>query len=123
MVPIVTNNVILVVVDSNFVNLCKDPEEYVTRLRKVLSERQKEIVIMTVTGRYGISSIDSSISAIPVDDKNKTVFGNTLENLAGMFDELITVSNTVSDPYILIAKEVSGNAQKTVTNFGYQRRL
>lgn len=123
MAPIQGSNVILVVADSNFINLCKDPSEYITRLRNVLGQRQSNITLMTVSGRYGISSVDSSVTALSVDDKNKTAFGQTLENIAGMFDELLALTNTVSDPYILTAKEVLGNAQKTITTFGYQRKL
>ena len=122
MVPVQSSNVILVVADSNFANLCKDPDEYVKRLRTVLGERSSNTVIMTVSGRYGISSVDSQVKVLTIDDKNKTVFGQTLENVAGMFDELLAVTNTVSDPFILAAKEVLGNAQKTITTFGYQRK-
>lgn len=122
MVPVQSSNVILVVADSNFANLCKDPDEYVKRLRTVLADRSSNSVIMTVSGRYGISSVDAQVKVLTVDDKNKTVFGQTLENIAGMFDELLAVTNTVSDPFILAAKEVLGNANKTITTFGYQRK-
>lgn len=122
MVPVQSSNVILVVTDSNFANLCKDPDEYIKRLRTVLGERSSNVVLMTVSGRYGIGAIDNQIKVLSVDDKNKTVFGQTLENIAGMFDELLAVTNTVSDPFILAAKEVLGNAQKTITTFGYTRK-
>lgn len=122
MVPVQSSNVILVIADSNFANLCKNPDEYVTRLRTVLGQRSSNVVLMTVSGRYGISGVDNQVKALAVDDKNKTVFGQTLENIAGMFDELLAVTNSVSDPFILAAKEVLGNAQKTITTFGYERK-
>lgn len=121
--PVESSNIILVVADSNFAHLCKDPNEYVTRLRNVLGQRQKDVTLMTVSGRYGISAVDSTIKVLNVDDKNKTAFGQTLENVASMFDELLAVTNTVSDPFICVAKEVLGNAQKTITTFGYQRKV
>lgn len=123
MTPVQSSNVILVVADSNFCNLCKDPAEYVSRLHKVLSERQSAYTLMTVSGRYGINAIDTTLTPLPVDDKNKTVFGQTLENVSGLFDELLVLSNTLSDPYINVAKETMGNVQKTITTYGYPRKL
>jgi hypothetical protein len=120
--PVQSSNIILVVADSNFANLCKDPTEYITRLRTILGQRQNEVTLMTVSGRYGISGVDASVKVLPIDDKNKTAFGQNLENVASMFDELLALTNTVSDPFISVAKEVLGNAQKTITTFGYQRK-
>lgn len=122
MTPVQSSNVILVIADSNFGNLCKDVDDYVKRLHKVLSERQSAYTLMTVSGRYGLHAVDTSLTALPVDDKNKTVFGQTLENVSGLFDELLVLTNTVSDPYISVAKETMGNALKTVTTYGYTRK-
>lgn len=118
-----SGNVVLVVSDSNFVNLCRDPSDYVLRLKKIISERKSGgATIMTVSGRYGLSNIDPTIGVIQVDDKNKTLFGQTLENVAPFFDELLVVTISSSDPYILAAKEVVTNSHKTLTQYGYNRR-
>ena len=122
MVPVESSSVVLVITDSNFANLCSNPDDYVKRLRTVLGQRSSNVVLMTISGRYGLANVDAQMKALSVDDKNKTVFGQTLENIAGMFDELLAVTNTVSDPFILAAKEVLGNANKTITTFGYERK-
>lgn len=122
MTPVQSNNVILVVADSNFYTLCHLPAEYMSRLHKVLSERQSAYTLMTVSGKYGLNSVDSTLTSLPVDDKNKTVFGQTLENLSGLFDELLVLSNTLGDPFINVAKETMGNAHKTITTYGYPRK-
>jgi len=122
MTPVISSSVVLVVADSNFINLCKDPSEYLTRLRTILGKRSTNVTVMTVTGRYGVNSIDTAFKQLAVDDKNKTVFGQTLENVAGIVDELLVVTNTASDPFMSAAKEVLGNAQKTITTFGYERK-
>jgi len=123
MTPVQSSNVVLVVADSNFVNLCKDPAEYVTRLKKVLGERANgSVTVMTVSGKYGLGNVDETLGIIPVDDKNKTVFGQTLENMCTVFDELLAVTNSTNDSFISTAKEVVGNASKTITTFGYPRK-
>lgn len=122
MTPVQSSNVILVVADSRFCDLCHNPDEYVSRLHKVLSERQTAYTMMTVTGRYGINTIDPGLTSLAVDDKNKTVFGQTLENISGLFDELLVLSNTVGDPFINVAKETMGNVHKTITTYGYPRK-
>lgn len=122
MTPVISSSVILVVADSNFINLCKDPASYLARLRTILGQRSTNVTIMTVSGRYGVSTIDETFKALSVDDKNKTVFGQTLENVAGMVDELLAVSNVSGDPFISAAKEVLGNAHKTITTYKYERK-
>lgn len=122
MTPVISSSVVLVVADSNFVSLCKDSVEYLARLRKILGDRTTNVTVMTVSGRYGVNSIDNSFKQLIVDDKNKTVFGQTLENVAGMVDELLVVSNVSGDPFISAAKEVLGNAQKTITTYRYERK-
>lgn len=122
MTPVISSSVILVVADSNFVNLCKDPADYLTRLRTILGQRSTNVTVMTVSGRYGVNSIDTAFKQLTVDDKNKTVFGQTLENVAGIVDELLVVTNTASDPFMTAAKEVLGNAHKTITTYKYERK-
>lgn len=123
MAPVQSSSVILVVVDGNFSKQCNEPDAYVTRLKKILGERTTDtITIMTVSGNYGLGGVDSGIKAVAVDDKNKTLFGQTLENISSIFDELLAITNTLHDPYINAAKDVMGNAGKTITTFGYQRK-
>ena len=122
MVPIQSSKVVLVVTDSGFNGLCADPVDYLARLHKHFETRSDPVTLMTVSGKYGLSSVDNKFIVVSVDDKNKTIFGQTLENVASMFDELLAVTNSISDPYILVAKEVLGNAGKTITTFGYERK-
>lgn len=117
------NSVVLLVADSNFINLCNDPAAYVERLKKTIAARTEgNVQIITVSGRYGLSNVDSTIRVIEVDDKNKTLFGQHLENISMFFDELLVVTISPSDSYMLVAKEVVTNACKTFTQYGYQRK-
>jgi hypothetical protein len=117
-------NVVLVVVDSNFINLCADPFGYMARLKAKLTEQSADqgLTMFTVSGKYGLSNIDDSIGVIPVDDKNKTVFGQTLENVTMLFDKLVTITIAQNDPFLSMACEVVTNANKPYTKYGYQRK-
>jgi len=84
MTPVISSSVVLVVADSGFVSLCKNPIDYLTRLRTILGKRSTNVTVMTVSGRYGVSTIDEAFKALAVDDKNKTVFGQTLETWPGL---------------------------------------
>lgn len=118
-----SSNIVLVVADSNFLNLCKDPFEYITRLKTLLAERSKgAATLFTISGKYGVSNIDNSLPIIPVDDKNKTLFGQTLENATMMFDELLAISVSANDPFLNMAREVVTGANKTITQYKYQRK-
>lgn len=121
--PIPCASIILVVADSNFVNLCKDPVEYVNLLKeRVVTNRKGDALLYTVTGKYGISNIDKSIPTLDVEDRNKTLFSQTLENSTMLFDELMVISVNENDPFILAAKEVVTTASKTSTHYKYPRK-
>lgn len=114
---------ILVVVESNFINLCKDPQEYVSAFKnKVTSNTESKAALFTVTGRYGLTNVDSSIPAIEVQDKNKTMFRQVLENNACLFDQVVVITSVPNDPYIESAREVALGASKTFTRYGYPRK-
>lgn len=113
------NLIILLIADSNFKNLCSDPEEYVARLKKMLGERGE---LYTVSGRFGLSEIDPSLRTIEVEDRNKTIFTQTLENSCGIFDQFVVVSLFEEDPFIVGAREVATNYNKTLTQYGYVRK-
>jgi len=116
-------NVVLVVADSNFINLCADPFTYMANLKAKLAERSAEgITMFTVSGKYGLGNVDESIQVIPVDDKNKTVFGQTLENVTMLFDRLVTITIAQNDPFLSMACEVVTNANKPYTKYGYLRK-
>jgi hypothetical protein len=116
-------NVVLVVADSNFINLCADPFAYMARLKEKLAERSTEgLTMFTVSGKFGVGNIDDTIGVIPVDDKNKTVFGQTLENVTMLFDKLVTITISANDPFLSMACEVVTNANKPYTKYGYQRK-
>ena len=115
---------ILVIADSNFINLCQDPEQYLDKLKTVVGSRKEEgVVLYTVPGKYGIHNLDKNVAELPnVQDKNKTVFMQTLENSNLMFDELLIVSIAEEDNYINGAKEVMTSLNKSFTHYRYQRK-
>ena len=123
MEPIACASVILVLADSNFINLCKNPTEYIGLLKqRVMDAREDNVTLYTVTGKYGINHIDSSVPTLEINDRNKTLFSQTLENSTMLFDELLIISINETDPYMLAAKEVSTTASKTSTHYRYERK-
>lgn len=115
---------LLVIADSNFINICNDPNAYLEKLKNVVEQKRgkENVVLYTVPGKYGISSLDKEMDNIPVQDKNKTVFMQTLENMANMFDELLIVSIAEEDIFIKGAKEVMTTLNKSFTHYRYARK-
>lgn len=115
--------IILVVADSNFINLCKNPHDYVKLLKeRVANLYENNATIHTVSGKYGIANIDSSIPVVDINDRNKTLFSQTLENSSMFFDELLAISTVDKDPYIESAREVVTLSNKTFTHYRYPRK-
>ena len=121
--PSGASTTILLVADSNFINLCQNPYEYIERFKeRFVALRGGNAELYTVSGRYGISSVDASMPVIEVSDRNKTLFSQTLENSGMLYDELVVFTIVGHDPYIESAKEVVTTANKTYTNYGYPRK-
>ena len=116
------SSIVLILADSNFINVCDNANAYVERLKELLSKRVNNMIIYTVSGRYGLSQVDKSIPVIEVDDRNKTIFSQTLENSSMVFDEMIAVSIVPTDPFMTVAREVLTKANKTITQYRYQRK-
>lgn len=90
---------ILLVVDSGFYRLCTNPEGYITQLKFLITDNNKgDFNLKTVTGRFGVK--DSEIEALEIEERNKTVFVQTIENLSFQCDELVVVSIASADPYL-----------------------
>lgn len=112
---------VLIITDSNFINICKDPEGSIEKLKNNLNSK-RELNLFTVNGRYGLSNVDPTMAVSEIEDKNKTSFSQTLENACLIFEEFIVLTNTPDDPYIVAAREVATNNNKTFTQYGYVRR-
>lgn len=124
MEPVECSTTILVVADSNFNNLCQDPQGYVRRLKERVAElRSGNTHLYTVSGRYGLSNVDASLPVIEVNDRNKTLFSQTLENSSMFFDELMAISIAEEDQFIKSAREVVTSANKTFTHYKYPRKI
>lgn len=114
---------ILVVVESNFINLCQNPQDYINNFKdKVCAKNDNKASLFTVSGRYGLTNVDKAIPAIDVMDKNKTMFRQMLENSSTMFDAVVAITSVPNDPYIESAREVATNTNKTFTQYGYPRK-
>lgn len=123
MEPVICASVILVVADSNFINLCRDPANYVSTLKqRVAEKRGGNAVLHTITGKYGLTNVDPSLPFLDITDRNKTLFGQTLENSALLFDELMLITINEKDPYMNSAQEVATQLSKTSTKYGYPRK-
>lgn len=114
--------VILVVCDSNFKHTCVDPDDYVNRLKTKLAERVgSRLVIKTIDSKYGFKQVDPTMQSFETEDKNKTSFVQTVENVAANIDELLVVSIVENDPYLEGLKD-SLSRTKTVTRYRYLRK-
>lgn len=114
---------VMVISDSNFHNLCNLPEEYVSKLHKVIKNRLGENTrVVTVNGRYGLSKVNSDMTTYEVEDRNKTLFVQTIENNVNYFDELVIVSLTNTDPFIEGVADCMLNHHKNIVRYAYKRR-
>lgn len=114
---------VLVICDSNFQNLCDDPEEYVDRLIGVLKKLHgDDVSIKTVTGKYGFSKVTDLFEPLEVEDRNKTVFVQTIENNTGYFDLLLIVSLSNTDPYLEGVADCMFDHSKDIIRYSYKRK-
>lgn len=114
---------VMVISDSNFHNLCDQPEQYIERLQKVIKSRLGENTrIVTVSGRYGLSKSTQDIESFSVEDRNKTLFVQTVENNVNYFDELVIVSITNMDPFIEGVAESMITHHKNTVRYSYKRK-
>lgn len=114
---------VLLLADSNFVNLCLNPEESVGRLVDNMT-KSRDLCLYTVSGRFGLEKLNNDkLQLTDVEDKNKTSFSQTLENASMIFEEMIVLSNTPEDPYLVAAREVATNNGKTFTIYKYHTKL
>ena len=57
-----------------------------------------------------------------MEDKNKTFFIQSIENVANKFDELQIVSIAPNDPFIKGICEKMTDMHKNIAQYGYTRR-
>lgn len=112
-----SGGITLVVTDSNFNRVVDGLEDYISKLDAILTK--KGATMVTVSGKYGISDIRPDILALEVDDRNKTNFGQTLENLSGHFDEVLIITTGGFCNYLNAVNEVATDNNKTITKYGY----
>lgn len=118
-----TGKTILVLTDSNFRNKCLGHEDYVDRLKDVLVKQHGENVsILTPEGRYGLGHTNDVIKSVEVDDRSKTTFVQSLENINNLFDECVLISLFVNDNYLIGAREIITENNKSITHFRYQSK-
>lgn len=114
---------VLVLCDSGFIHLCDNPYDYVTKLKDVLAKRYPDGVnVITVGGKFGLSNVDADMKALEVEDKNKTVFGQSIENISGHFNEMILATISGYDAFLDAASEAASAQSKTIMWYKYVRR-
>lgn len=117
------NKTLLVVADSNFHNLCSDPVGYLNNLNTVLSKLYgKDTAIISVTGKYGLSSAMPGIECLEVDSKNKTSFVHSVENKTDLFDDLLIISLVATDQYLEGLATSMTEKHKTIIRYKYHRK-
>lgn len=114
---------VMVISDSNFHNLCDQPDEYVAKLQKVIKSRLGENTkITTIAGRYGLTKTVNEFDTFDIEDRNKTLFVQTIENNVNYFDELVIVSLTDKDPFIEGVADCMLTHHKNIVRYAYKRR-
>lgn len=109
--------VMLIVIDSTFERTVVDLDAYMSKLNEIIVKR--EVTPITVVGKYGISKFKEDIVCLEVDDKNKTNFGQTLENFSNHFDEVLIITSGGYCNYLSMVNEVATDNNKTITRYGY----
>ncbi|BAW98412.1 phage protein [Vibrio phage pTD1] len=114
---------ILVICDSGFGNLCSTPLSYIERLKTIIGERtNNDYALHTVSGKYGLGDLDESITVMEIEDRNKTSFVQTIENMAHLTSELIIISIVDHDPHIEALASALSERCITIRRYKYQRK-
>ncbi|AUR81077.1 hypothetical protein FDJ25_gp198 [Vibrio phage Aphrodite1] len=114
---------ILIICDSGFDKLCSNPEDYVSRLKQVVTGRTgTDCELNTVSGKYGLGNIDAEINVLEIEDRNKTSFVQTIENLADRTNELIIISIMDHDAHIEALASALSERCITIRRYKYERK-
>lgn len=114
---------ILIICDSGFGNLCDSPLDYLTRLKGIIGERtNNDYLLHTVTGKYGLSEVDPSIQTLEIEDRNKTSFVQTIENMVDQTSELIIISLVDYDAHIEALASALSERCITIRRYKYARK-
>lgn len=114
---------ILVICDSGFSNVCKDPEDYIKRLHQMVGGRtNNDYQLHTVSGKYGIGDVDQNVQVMDIEDRNKTSFVQTIENMAELTSELIVISIVDFDAHIEALVSALSERCITIRRYKYVRK-
>ncbi|UVD32183.1 hypothetical protein [Vibrio phage phiKT1028] len=114
---------ILVICDSGFGGLCAEPLNYLERLRTMVGTRtNNDYELHTVSGKYGLSELDPNINTLDIEDRNKTSFVQTIENMVDLTSELIIISVVDHDPHIEALAAALSERCITIRRYKYQRK-
>lgn len=112
-----SSSTVLLIVDNTFINTVDNLDDYLTRLKTMLEAKDK--IIVTVSGRFGLTKVDSSLPFLEVEDRNKTIFSHGIENHSGYFDEVLLITRFETCNYINSVIDVATENNKTVTKYSY----
>ncbi|AGB07118.1 hypothetical protein [Vibrio phage VP4B] len=114
---------ILVICDSGFGNLCETPISYIERLKTIIAERtNNDYALHTVSGKYGLGDLEPEVNTLEIEDRNKTSFVQTIENMTELANELIIISIVDHDPYIEALAAALSERCITIRRYKYQRK-
>lgn len=114
---------ILVICDSGFGTLCAEPQDYLSRLKGVVSDRtNSDFKFHTVSGKYGIGDLDQDVEVLSIEDRNKTSFVQTIENLVDRTSELIIISIAEHDAHIEALASALSERCITIRRYKYERK-
>lgn len=118
-----TTQNILVICDSGFQNLCDGPEDYIARLREMVSTRTGgDYKLNTISGKYGLGATDATIPVLEIEDRNKTSFVQTIENMVDVVNELIIISVVDFDAHIEALAAALSERCITIRRHKYTRK-
>lgn len=112
-------HVALILCDNRFIYEACDRELYLSKLFNFIHKKEegKEIEIMTVSGRYGISK---TLPLLIVDEKNKSGFANAVLDRLNYFNEIIFISNFNKEQYLYHLKTKLQEKEIPMTVFNYE---
>lgn len=109
---------VLVIADDGFTINCKDLAKYSAKLQEFLAIRAGDLKLTTtsVNGKFNYPAE----KLIEVNDKNKTNFIKSINEVIEQFHEVVVLTNYPNDPYISALTNRLQEVSIQFTIYGYE---
>lgn len=110
---------VLLICDDTFHTSVREANTYIEKLLRFLSakEQHNTLILKTISGRYGLKN---DLPEIPVQDKNRRLFVNSVADYLEEIDEVIFITNYPRDHYLLGLITLLKDEQKPTGVYSYE---